>query len=402
MADSKAPHLPTGRLRRLAGIAHAGVGIARGMLERDPVAPLARAVDTLSELRGLAAKMGQMGGLWSAMLPVEERARAEAILARLRAHTATSSPAAIRALVESELGAPLGVSFASFETEPFASASIGQVHRATLADGTRVAVKVQHPGIADALRADLANVGNLGGLASVLALTDARAVLDEVRARIEAELDYEAEARNLSRFAALFAGDAEIRLPTLVPERSSARVLTTHYVEGADVDTAARWPNARALGRVVRRFVRTSWIEHGLLFADPHAGNWIFHADGRVTVLDFGCVVPFEEPTRRTLDRALVAIEQGRDADARSAIRGLVGAPSGPAGELLVESMRVALAPLALDRPARADDLERVVRVSGEAKRRLLGKRMTVPPWLPLAMRALLGTIALLVGLEAR
>lgn len=402
MTPSASSKLHTGRIRRLAGMARAGVGLARGMIERDPVAPIARAVETLSELRGLATKAGQMGGIWSAMLPPEERARAELILSRLRAHTATSSPDAIRALIERELGAPIDTLFASFESEPFASASIGQVHRATLADGTRVAVKVQHPGVADALRADLANVENLGGLAAILAFTDARAVMDEVRKRFEEELDYVQEAKNLARFAELFAGDPEIAIPALVPERSSASVLTTHFVEGADVDTAARWPNARALGRVVRRFVRTSWLDHGLLFADPHAGNWIFHEDGRVTVLDFGSVVPFAPSERAAFSRVLDAVALGDERAARKEIVALLHPPRGEAGELLAESMRVALAPLALDRPARAEDLERVVRVSGEAKKRLVGRRMDVPAWLPLVLRALLGTTALLAGLEAK
>lgn len=401
MSPDASSKLHTGRIRRLAGMARAGVGMARGLIERDPVAPIARAVETLSELRGLATKAGQMGGIWSAMLPPEDRARAEVVLSRLRAHTATSSPAAIRALVERELGAPLDALFASFEPEPFASASIGQVHRARLADGTRLAVKVQHPGVADALRADLANVENLGGIAAILAFTDARAVMDEVRARFEEELDYVQEAKNLARFAELFAGDPEIRIPALVPERSSASVLTTHFVEGADVDTAARWPNARALGRVVRRFVRTSWLEHGLLFADPHAGNWIFHEDGRVTVLDFGSVVPFAPDERAAFDRVLDAIARGRDTSARAEIALVLHPPKGEAGEMLVEAMRVALAPLALDRPARAEDLARVVRTSGEAKRRLVGRRIDVPPWMPLVLRALLGTTALLAGLEA-
>ena len=376
--------------------------MARGMIERDPVAPIARAVETLSELRGLATKVGQMGGIWSAMLPPEERARAEIILARLRSHTASSSAEAVRSLVEAELGAPIAELFATFEPEPFASASIGQVHRATLPDGTVVAVKVQHPGMAAALRSDLANVENIGGLATLLAFTDARAVMDEVRARFEAELDYADEARNLARFADLFAGDPEIDIPTLVPSLSSGRVLTTRFVEGADVGVAAGWPNARELGRVVRRFMKTSWLVHGLLFADPHAGNWIFHRDGRVTVLDFGCVVPFAEADRASLRRVLEAIERGDDDVARADLRSLVHAPAGHADELLAESMRIALAPLALDRPARPDDLERIVRLGGEAKRRLLGKRLTVPPWTPLLLRALLGTTALLAGLEAR
>ncbi|CAN5367901.1 hypothetical protein BH09MYX1_BH09MYX1_27330 [soil metagenome] len=382
-------------------MARAGIGLARGMVDSDPVAPIARAVETLSELRGLATKAGQMGGIWSAMLPPEERARAEAILARLRSNAATSSPEEVRALVESELGAPPGELFKSFEVAPFASASIGQVHRATLDDGTVVAVKVQHPGIALAMRADLANIEGIGGLATVLAFTEARAVMDEMRGRFLAELDYVAEARMLSRFAELFTGDTEIRIPVLIADRSSASVLTTRFVQGDDVETAARWPNARTLGRAVRRFTRTSWLEHGLLFGDPHAGNWIFHREGAVTVLDYGCVVPFAEPERASIARSIEAIARGDDDEARRGIAALVDAPRGRGGELLTEAMRLALVPLALDRPANAEDLERVVRASGDAKRRLIGRRVNVRPWLPLALRALLGTTALLAGLEA-
>lgn len=394
--------LHTGRLRRLTGMARAGVGLARGMMERDPVAPIARAVETLSELRGLATKIGQMGGVWSAMLPVAERARADAILARLRSHTATSSALAVRTLVEAELSAPLDALFATFEPEPFASASIGQVHRATLPDGTEVAVKVQHPGVAEALRADLANVGNIAGLAAVLAFTDAHGVMDEVRARFEAELDYVQEAQTLARFAELFANDPEIAILRLVPERSSGKVLTTHFVRGSDADIAQHWPNARALGLTVRRFMRTAWLEHGLLFADPHSGNWIFHTNGRVTVLDFGCVIPFEIQERRALTQILAAITQGDEAGADRLIGDLVHAPTGRAGELLATSIRVVLEPLARDRPARAEDLECVVRLSGETKRGLIGHRWTPPPWLPLVLRALIGTTALLVTLEAQ
>lgn len=389
----------TGRVRRMAGLARAGLGLARGMLERDPVAPIARAVDTLSELRGLGAKAGQMGGIWAAMLPPEERARAEVVLARLRAHTTSSSAEAVRALLEAELGASIDTLFARFEPEPFASASIGQVHRATLADGREVAVKVQHPGIDAALRADLANVGNIGGVAGLLALGDAHGVLTAVRARFEAELDYAEEARTLARFAALFAGDPEIAIPALVPERSSARVLTTHLVHGATVDEAAGWANARTLGRAIRRFVRTSWVEHGLLFADPHAGNWIFHPEGRVTVLDFGCVVPFDEAERARIGRVLAALDRDDAASAQAEIAGVLGGGS-EARRLLAEATCLSLAPLAGDRPASAADLERVVRASTEAKRKLLGHRLTMPPWMPLTMRALLGTTALLAGLE--
>jgi signal transduction histidine kinase len=113
-------------------MARAGLGLARGALRDDPTGPVADAVEALAELRGLATKAGQMAGVWSAALPEAERRRVEPLLARLRASTASSDPAAVRALVEAELGAPLGALFAEFDEAPFASASLGQVHRARL------------------------------------------------------------------------------------------------------------------------------------------------------------------------------------------------------------------------------------------------------------------------------
>lgn len=391
-----------GHLGRLAGMARAGAGVARGMLERDPVAPLARAVDTLAELRGLGAKVGQMAGIWSAMLPEEQRVRAEPLLAKLRAGTTTSSLTEVRALIESELGAPIPELFASFDDVPFASASIGQVHRATLADGTRVAVKVQHPGIGAALRADLDNAERIGGVAGLLMLPGGGVeLMREVRARIEAELDYVREASWLERFEAMTAGDAVLGVPRLVRERSSERVLTTHFVDGETVDAAARRPTARAQGRAIRRFLLDAWLTHGLLFADPHAGNWIFHPSGRVTVLDFGSVIPFARPELDAISRAVDAIRCGGSSETHAALAALLGVDPARASATFVEPLRLALLPLVLDRAARTEDLTQLATATAASKRAMIGRRMVLPSWVPLTLRALVGTTSLLVTLES-
>ncbi len=399
---SKRP-LRTGRLGRLAGMAQAGVGLVRGSLSSDPIAPLERAAETLSELRGLATKAGQMAGIWSAMLPPAERARAEPVLARLRAATATSDPVAVRALLEQELGAPPGALFASFDEAPFASASLGQVHRARLFDadgGLEVAVKIQHPGIDVALRADLDNAARFGGIATLLAIPSAGAMVAEVRALMEEELDYEAEARWLQRFAAIVLGDPVLSVPRLVPSRSSRRVLTTELVHGLTVAEASRLPHAAAQARAVRRFVRDTWLEHGLLFADPHAGNWILHEDGRVTVLDFGCIARFGEEDRAGFRATLDALGRGDRATASGHVRALLGARDSSAAAPSIEMLLLALAPLASDVPVRAAQLAELARVGADAKKRMLGSRLALPTWLPMLLRALIGTMALLVELD--
>lgn len=390
--------LATGRLSRMAGMARAGASMIRGTLSRDAIAPIERAAETLGELRGLATKAGQMAGIWSAMLPPAERARAEPILARLRAATATSSPDAIVAIIERELGAPVDALFARFDRSPFASASLGQVHGAMLPEalgGGEVAVKVQHPGIEEALRADLDNAARIGGVAAVLAVPSAGDMVAEVRARIEEELDYAAEARWQARFAEIVAGDPQLRVPRVIAARSSRRVLTTERVNGHTAAVAATRLQARSQALAVRRFVRTAWLEHGLLFADPHAGNWIFHDDGAVTVLDFGSVLTWSEPERALWRGAI----EGDEVTRRASLESLVGRTSSAAPT--VDVLMLALGPLATDAPVGTEQLAALGKLGTEVKKKSLGRGVHLPPWLPLVLRALIGTMALLVELEA-
>jgi predicted unusual protein kinase regulating ubiquinone biosynthesis (AarF/ABC1/UbiB family) len=248
--------------------------------------------ETMGQMKGAFMKLGQMLSFVSDEVPEEVRAA----LASLQASAPPMDFALLRAVAEEELGRPLERAFARFDEKPLASASIGQVHRATLPTGEEVAVKIQYPGVADAIRADLGNATMLYRMMSPLYPgVDSRAVVDELRGRIIEELDYAREADNQRAFLALYDGHPFIRIPRVFASHSTPRVLTTEFVDGrrfADVladdeATRSRW------GEILFRFVFGSIVRHGMFNGDPHPGNYLFDGDGRVVFLDFGCVKYF-------------------------------------------------------------------------------------------------------------
>jgi predicted unusual protein kinase regulating ubiquinone biosynthesis (AarF/ABC1/UbiB family) len=248
--------------------------------------------DTMGNMKGAFMKLGQMLSFVSDEVPEELRAA----LASLQASAPPMDFELLRAVAEQELGRPLERAFARFDVEPLASASIGQVHRATLPSGEEVAVKIQYPGVADAIRADLGNATMLYRMISPLYPgVDTRSVIDELRGRIIEELDYAREADNQRTFLRLYDGHPFIRIPRVHATHSTARVLTSEFIDGrrfADVladDEAAR----SRYGEILFRFVFGSIARHGLFNGDPHPGNYLFDADGRVVFLDFGCVKAF-------------------------------------------------------------------------------------------------------------
>ena len=275
-----------------------------------------RAAEVLGTLRGVAAKVGQMASYVDGVVPEGQREAYEVALRKLREQAPTSTSADIRALIESELHAPVSELFRDWEDEPVASASIGQVHRARLADGRVVAVKVQHTGIAKAMESDLENVGMLESVVGTFVGkgVNSRGILDEVKTRFREELDYRLEARRQSEFAQIFRGDPQIFVPAVIPERSSTRVLTTEFVVGWGLDDAAKRTESerRAYAEALWRFVFKGNLVGGMFNADPHPGNYVFQADGRIAVLDFGCVQPIHGG-RMAPARALHRAAVGRD-----------------------------------------------------------------------------------------
>ncbi len=348
---SKTPSLPTGRLGRVVRLAGVGARAGAGFIVSKSGPDAAEyAAEVLGTLRGLAAKVGQTLSYVDGLVPEAQRETYERALARLRDRAPRSSPDAIRGLIEDELGAPIGKLFETFDERPFASASIGQVHRATLPDGRQVAVKVQHPGIASAVESDLKNAGLMQGLVSALGPRglNAQAAYDEVATRFREELDYELEAERQRAFAKLHAGDEKIKIPEVMPERSSRRVLTTALAGGISYERATEASEAerRAWAETLWRFVFKGNLVGGMFNADPHPGNYLFGPDGLVTFLDFGCVQPIAAdrlPTARAMH--LAALSRNEAEFARQA-EILLGTHGGAYGTRAVEYSRRCFDPM--------------------------------------------------------
>ena len=309
-----------------------------------------KTAEVLGTMRGLAAKLGQMASYVDGVLPEEHRETYETAMKHLRAAAPRSKPAEVRKLVEEELGAPMSELFATWEDEAFASASIGQVHRATLVGGRDVAVKVQHPGIQKAIEADLLNAGILESMAALGGARrfNSKNVLEVIRKRFREELDYELEASHLRAFAKLHAGDEAIRFPTLVDDRSAKRVLTTELVRGKTFEEACAASEAEreAWARTMWRFVFKGNLKGGMFNADPHPGNYFFHEDGAVTFIDFGCVQPISPHHRKAAcNMHRLAIERD-EAGFRLATREMLGTKSGRYEDALAGFIRQCFEPL--------------------------------------------------------
>lgn len=396
--------LKVGRLGRLASMARAGMGTAASLVAGSG-GGLEKAVDRLGELRGLGTKVGQMAGLVEASLTPDVRDKVGPALAKLRAQAVRSPYDAIAEIVEEDLGAAPSTLFARFDEQPFASASLGQVHDAQHHDGRHLAVKVQHPGIAGAFANDLSNITSLGRVATAFIMPkgQGKAFIDGVKAGFLAELDYEQEAANLEAFARLVAADPGLEVPELVPELSSARVLTTTFLAGAAVEVARSYDEAtrRRQAAAIRRLLFSALTEHGMLYADAHAGNFLFRPDGTVGVLDFGSVVHFDEARRGAFAAFRDAAEREDRPAFEAAVEHVLGLGNARAAAAIAEMQWVAIGGLVR---GEAIDDERVRAITsrvGPMKKVLLGERFTLPSFMPFLMRTMLAANALLAALGA-
>lgn len=282
-------------------------------------------LETLGSMKGAAMKLGQLLSYVDLDLYPEAADTFQARLAALRDAAPPTDTPAVEDVVRAELGADPGELFARWEREPFAVASIGQVHRATLHDGREAAVKVQHPGVAEAIEADLANAGTLARLARRLnPELDADELLAELDERARAELDYQQEAAFQQAFRDRFNGHPFVRIPWVAHELCRPRVLVTEYVAGPKFDAVREADQATRdrYGEIIFRFVFGALYRWRLFNSDPHPGNFVFPDDGTVVFLDFGSSRSFSSAARDRLARLHQAVAAEDVAEVEDALRG--------------------------------------------------------------------------------
>ena len=250
-------------------------------------------VATLGNMKGALMKLGQMMSFVDESIPAPIR---EA-LSQLQQDAPPMSPELAAQVVEQELGGQPDKVFAEWDEVPIAAASIGQVHRAMTHEGLAVAVKVQYPGVDDAIKADLDNTALLTNtLGMLFPGFDSQPFVAELRARILEELDYRREATNQTLFADYYDGHPFISVPRVVDDLSAGRVLTTELATGARFAELDGWSQdeRNLAGEAIFRFVFGGIYRLHAFNGDPHPGNYLFSPGGRVTFLDFGLVKHFD------------------------------------------------------------------------------------------------------------
>ena len=276
----------------------------------------ARIAATLGEMKGLPQKAGQILSMLDAVIPEAHREIYGEVLETLQVRASPLPWEDLRPVLAEGLGRDPHELFAHLDPEPIAAASIGQVHRATRHDGRSVAVKVQYPGVREALAADLDNVGVLvRSLAAMVPGTDVQLLLDDVTSTFLEELDYAHEADVQAACAARWSGDDRLVVPAVHRDACGPTVLTTDWLPGVS-PTEARHASAslrNAWGGALWQFTWTSITEHAWIHGDPHPGNLRFLADGRLGILDFGASADLPEPLHTGLDRAARAARAGAD-----------------------------------------------------------------------------------------
>jgi predicted unusual protein kinase regulating ubiquinone biosynthesis (AarF/ABC1/UbiB family) len=251
--------------------------------------------DELGNMKGALMKLGQMASYLDDGLPEPLRLA----LSQLQSNAPPMSIDLVHQEIKRELGKSVNEMFVEFDDEPIAAASIGQVHRAILRTphGDRaVAVKVQYPGVAEAIDADLRTADLLGTLLAFgFKSLNPEDMVAEIKDRLREELDYKKEAENQQLFADFYKGHPFIHVPEVLHDYSTSRILMTELVSGSSFAELLTWPQEQRdmAGEAIFRFVFRSLYRFRAFNGDPHPGNYIFHKGGKVTFLDFGLIKHF-------------------------------------------------------------------------------------------------------------
>jgi len=356
--------IPTGRIRRTAQVGsvvgaqsarYAGTRAANVTRSRESAAEALdrrhleaaeRMVATLGRLKGAAMKIGQLASfIDTEFLPPEYRPLYQEQLATLRTEAPRMPWSKVRQVLDEEWAEPVEELFEDFEHEATAAASIGQVHRAVLPDGRRVAVKIQYPGVAEAIAADMQNAGMILRMAKALAPgLDASAAAEELKERVMEELDYELEAQSQRAFARGYRGHPFIHVPDVVTRLSTTRVLVMEWVDGVGFEAVKRLPQAKRdrFGEIVFRFCFGSIYHLQHFNADAHPGNYLLMPDGRVAFLDFGMTKHLDKDQIELEIAALQAVFDGDPEELRVALHdlGFLNNPKQVDAELLMDHVR--------------------------------------------------------------
>jgi predicted unusual protein kinase regulating ubiquinone biosynthesis (AarF/ABC1/UbiB family) len=279
---------------------------------------------TLGNMKGAFMKLGQMASYLDTGLPDHVREALEG----LRQDAPPMAPELAAAVVCQELGADPDQVFLEWDPAPIAAASIGQVHRAITRGGQAVAVKVQYPGVDEAISSDLDSAGLVfGAMGLALPGFEPGPLVEEIRARVLEEVDYANEARNQQLFADFYRGHPFIRVPDVLTRLSTPRVLTTELAEGVRFEEMAAWDQdeRNLAAEAVYRFVFRSLYRLQAFNGDPHPGNYVFRPGGRVTFLDFGLVKHFTPDEIEVFGDMIRAMVDERDTARYRAILERIG-----------------------------------------------------------------------------
>ena len=331
--------------------------VAREKLRKSAKKTAEAMLKTLGDMKGLPLKLGQMASYIDGLAPPGYEERFKKVLAKLQAKAPPLSREAAARVVREDLGAPPEEIFAEWEADPFAAASIGQVHRALTHGGEQVAVKVQYPGIDKAIENDLKSLSVLETMiAPVGRRYQTKETLEEVKAVFLGELDYTREATTADRFRQIHEDDSDILIPRVHHSLTTRRVLTCELVGGVDYATfceKASQEDKNKAGETIWRFMFRALYKHGILYADPHPGNYRFLGGGRVAFLDFGCIKVLPPDLLRGMRSYVVAAqEENWDEFYRLCAEVLGFDPADPEGwQLYTSYSKLVLEPLTVDAP---------------------------------------------------